>query len=540
MQIEQGNVMKRVRYHLITAGMFICGLASAKIQPADVFSNHMVLQQGMPVPVWGSATPGEKLNFHLAPEPGSPGSRQSKAATAGGDGKWRVELDPMSASATPLTLTIESPATGQRIQIVDVLIGEVWLFSGQSNMQWTFSPTSHGVFNGEQEIAKGNWPLIRQNSFPRGKRGWIPITPEVMPEVSAVPYFCARQLHQVLKVPIGILIRANGGTTVEQWSSPEALQQTDWGRKHKAFLESDQFKAYRKDYLEHDKRRRVWAEAKKAGKTVPEPKLEIPQEVLYHSVKKSQGSSWFYHWCLEPVVGYAIRGAAWYQGESNVSLGNNDRLFAYGEMLAAMVADWRKKWGRDFPCILVQLPNKGRPAGYAPASRWAVIREEIQYAADTLEKASMAVTIDTALDGNIHSIYKKPVGERLALHALGTAYPDNAIKLGTPTYQSMSVKDGKVRLNFKSIGGGLVLDTSKEPGFVIAGADKHFVPAKVELLGLPGQPNAHLIVWSDKVAEPVAVRYAWADNPPSSLHSQSGLPVAPFRTDSWEIPELGE
>ncbi len=521
----------------------LVGAVCGAVKPSDVFSDHMVLQQGMPVPVWGTAAPGEALTIRLVPKSGGTGSKQRKTITAGQDGSWRVKMDAMTASITPHTMTIESSTTGQRIQIVDVLIGEVWLFAGQSNMQWTFSPSHHGVFNGEQEIAKGDWPLIRQNSFPRGRRGWLPITPDVMPEISAVPYFFGRLLHQELKVPVGILIRANGGTTVEQWSSPEALSRTVWGRKHKAFLESDEFKAYRKDYLEHDQQHRIWSEARKAGETSPEPKLEVPQEVIYHNVKKSQGLSWFFHWCLEPVVGYAMRGATWYQGESNSSQGNNERLFAYGEMLTAMITDWRQKWDQPFPFLIVQLPNKGKPSDYEPTSRWAVIREEIRQVTHTLPDTAMAVTIDTARDGKLHSMYKKPVGERLALQALRMAHYKKGILTNGPIYQSMTVKDKHVLLQFKCIGGASVLVKPKQgnaTGFVIAGADRRFVPAQARIVRMTGQPEVQLEVWSDEIAEPVAVRYAWADHPPSTLHSKDGLPASPFRTDGWIIPELGK
>jgi len=534
------KIMTHLILVFVCSGVFV-GTACGVVKPADVFSDHMVLQQGMPVSVWGTATPGATLTLRLTPKPGGTGFKQFKTTTADEDGKWRFKMDAMPASTTPHTMTLESATTGQRIEIVDVLIGEVWLFAGQSNMQWTFSPAHHGVFNGEQEIAQGDWPLIRQNSYPRGRRGWVPVTPGLMPEVSAVPYFFSRLLHQKLKVPVGILIRANGGTTVEHWSSPEALQQTDWGRKHKAFLASDLFKAYREAYAEHDKKRRVWANARKAGQVLPEPKLEIPQEVVYHDVKKTQGPSWFYHWCLEPVVGYAIRGATWYQGESNSSPGNNERLFAYGEMLAAMITDWRRKWGQPFPFLIVQLPNKGKPANYEPTSRWAILREEMRQVTDTLPSTALAVTIDTARDGKLHSFYKKPVGERLALQALRMTYGKKDVLAKGPIYQSMTVKDKHARLQFKCNGGAPVLTKPKQgkaTGFVIAGKDRRFVPAQARIVPRTGQSEAQLEVWSDEVARPVAVRYAWADHPPSTLQSKDGLPASPFRTDNWAIPEL--
>ncbi len=519
----------------------LAGVACATVKPADVFSDHMVLQQGVPVPVWGTANPGEKLTVLLSLRGGDARSTQRRTVTADKEGKWRVVLDAMTASTTPHTMTIDPASTKQPIQIRDVLIGEVWLFSGQSNMQWTFSPSHHGVFNGEQEIAEGNWPLIRQNSFPRGRRGWVPITPEAMPEVSAIPYFFSRLLHQNLKVPIGILIRANGGTTVEQWSSPQALQQTDWGRKHMAFLASSQFKAYREAYMAYDKKRRVWAAAQKAGGTEPAPKLEIPPQVIYHNVKKTQGPSWFFHWCLEPVIGYAVRGAAWYQGESNSSPGNNERLFAYGEMLRAMITDWRQKWGRPLPFLIVQLPNKGTPSDYDPASRWAVLREEMRQVATTLPRTAMAVTIDTAHDRKLHSTHKKPVGERLAFQALHMVYDAQEIVPNGPIYESMTAADKHILLRFTSNGGEPVLvkpQPGQPSGFMIAAADRSFVPAQARIVRGGGSSGVQLMVWSDAVSEPMAVRYGWADCPPSTFYGGKGLPAAPFRTDNWTITEL--
>ena len=525
---------------LLVTALCLGGLHSAvaaKVKPADIFSDHMVLQRDMLVPVWGTADPGEVLSVTF----GSTESRQFKKVTTGRDGKWLVSLDPMPASASPHKMTISSASSGESINLIDILIGEVWLCSGQSNMQWTFA-TNHGVINNEQEIAGGKWPLIRHNNFPRGKRGWLRITPDVMPEMSAVPYFFSRELHERLKIPIGIINRSNGGTTVEQWSSLEALKQSAWGRKHIAFFESEIFKTYRKDYLKHEKLKRIWAKAQRAGDTTPAPRLRVPDEINYYKVNKTPTPSQFYSWCIDPIVGYAIRGAAWYQGESNVSVGNDERLLAYRDLLTALISDWRKSWGQDFPFLIVQLPNRGPSSNYDAKNRWAILREEIRHVAKTVPNTAVVVTIDTAQKATIHPRNKKPIGERLAVSALRNVYGHKRVIPSGPQYRSMTVEAGKAVLRFMSFGDDLVLSdrpNNQATGFVIAGADKRFVPAQAKIvqsrLTEGWQEGVTVVVWSNEIKNPVAVRYAWGGNPPSTLYNKAGLPASPFRTDDWVI-----
>ena len=486
---------------LIFGATFFFGLSSAfALTLPHIFGDHMVLQSGQLVPVWGWAAPGEAVTVSFA--------GQKKQAVAAADGRWEVKLDPLTISAEPAELTVAGLET---LTYKDVLVGEVWLCSGQSNMQkpvgaWRGQPVS--TINYQQELAAANYPLIRMMNeeiynadFPARDfdvaahpkpdypwNGWVACTPASLDEIkfSAAGYFFARKLFEELKIPIGMVEAAAGGTHIEAWT-PAGGFATD----------------------------PVLAEFAKAAQT---PRV------------KFDGTSigTLYNGMIHPLAPFALRGVLWYQGESNLLKGDGAN---YANKMMALITSWRAAWGRDLPFYYVQLPpllysTRNNPS-HTPTDE-AVFREA-QASVLKLPNTGMVVTTDLVDDlNNIHPPRKKEVGERLARWALANEY-GRKLEVSGPIYRRHSIEhEGyKAVLHFNHVGKGLVSkDGQPLNWFVTAGKDGKYFPAQAEISG------DAIVITSPQVAEPWAVRFAWEEGATPNFFNQDGLPAVPFRTDN--------
>jgi sialate O-acetylesterase len=469
----------------------------------------MVLQQGVPVRIWGTADPGETVRVDF--------QGQTVSTKAGSAGRWTVWLKPLAA-AGPLEMTIAGAGAGSGdIAIKDVLVGEVWVGSGQSNMEFVLS----NAVNHDEEIAHANYPLIHLFHVKRAlaeqpaddlEGSWQVCTPESVPRFSAVEYFFGRELYQRLHVPMGLIESDWGGTPAQSWTSRTALE-SDAALKF-VLEEWDQTLAkYPAAKAAYDKRLEDWnvrvAAAKAEGKTAP-PRPGAPAGPGHQNTPAG-----LYNGMIAPLTPFAIRGVIWYQGESNAS---EAHAWRYRRLFGAMIEDWRNHWGEgDFPFLFVQLAN------YKSNEWWPVLRES-QTATLGLRNTGMAVAIDVGESRDIHPKNKQDVGLRLALAARHIAY-QQPIEYSGPLYRQATSEGSQLRVWFthaealQAKGGGPLT------GFTIAGADGTFVAADARLDG------STVVVSNSQVANPVAVRYAWADDPMCNLINQAGLPASPFRSD---------
>lgn len=507
-----------VRAGVGLAFVFALGLfrsASADVRLPALFSDHAVLQQGVAVPVWGWADPGEAVTVSAA--------GQTKSVKAGQDGAWRVALDALKPGAT-LTLTVKGK---NALTVQDVLVGEVWIGSGQSNMGMTVSRAN----DFDKEKAEASVPQIRMFTVERAvgttpqsdcKGRWVLCAPDTVGAFSATAYFFGKNLFKTLNVPVGLINSSWGGTPVEAWISAEAMRAmpdskviTDpWAARVAApWDEAKAMAAY-------DKQVSAWKDRvkqmKAAGKEPPRaPKKPVAPRLDPHHPAN------LYNAMIAPLIPYAIRGAVWYQGESNA---RDDSAHLYGTQLETLIADWRGRWGCAFPFAWVQLPN------FQSSDRnWPLVREGML---KTLKvpNTGMAVTMGLGESNNIHPQNKQEVGRRLALWAFGTVYGQKVDSISGPLPAGHTVKGGEVVCAFTHTEGGLVARGGELQGFVIAGADQKWVPAKAKIVG------DTVVVSSPEVTAPVAVRYAWASDPVCNLFNGAGLSASPFRTDTFELP----
>ncbi|MDG3004965.1 sialate O-acetylesterase [Paludisphaera sp. Pla2] len=484
------------------------GPARADVKLPAIFGDHMVLQRSLPLNVWGWAEPGEDVTvkFH----------GQTRTTKGGGDGKWSVVLEPVAAGG-PFEMVVSGKNT---VTFNDVLVGEVWVCSGQSNMQWSVA----GSTDADLEIAAAKFPNIRLISVPQVgtqepqkdfKGQWKVCSPETVGPFSAVGYFFGRQLYETLGVPVGLINDAWGGSACEAWVPREKLAADP---KYKDLLASWEerekgYEAAKKAYED------AKAQAKAEGKPGPKPQ-DDPDGLM----KGNHRPGNIFNGVLLPTIGYGIKGAIWYQGESNAG-----RAYQYRDLFPLMIQAWRELWGQgNFPFYWVQLadflPEKPEPGD----SSWAELREAQTMTIRRLPNTGEAVIIDLGEAKDIHPKNKLDVAQRLARWALARDYGVN-IPYQSPTYKAMEKHDGKVVLTFDHVAGGFApFDVAEPRGFAIAGADKKFVWAQAKIVG----PDK-IEVWSDKVSQPESVRYAWADNPVCNLYSGVGLPLTPFRTDDW-------
>jgi sialate O-acetylesterase len=550
-----------------------------------IFGDHMVLQQGAKLPVWGKAAPGEKVTVTVGKETGH--------ATAAADGKWRVDLEPLKAGSDPLTMTVSSfskPAAmtegnrGTEIQektvtFSDVLVGDVWICSGQSNMEYGLA----GANNAATEVPKANHPLIRlfivahRASFepqddvppnPDPKQQlvghWQLCTPDMVANqggwkgFSAVAYFFGVEIQAQTHQPIGLIQCPWGGMPVQSFISLDALKNdpqlvpylqnhdkeaaespglkaawpaalADFNQK-KTEWDNQYGNAYKKASDEYTKI--VEAARVTQAPVPPKPAPPVPAPKLPDDGSpKPHTPGNIFNGMINPLIPYAIKGAIWYQGEANAGAPAQ-----YRTLFATMITDWRQKWQQgDFPFLFVQL------AAFSPGKTWPLLRES-QFKTLALPNTGMVTAIDVGELTDIHPKDKLTVGQRLALTAEHVAYGKDLVYSG-PVYEKMKVEGKTIRLSFTHVGGGLVIGApptlgpgvtapseTELAGFTIAGADQKFVTATAKIEG------NEVVVSSPEVSEPAAVRYAWEAFPSINLYNKEKLPALPFRTDDWDVP----
>jgi len=628
----------------------------AEVKLPNLFGNHMVLQRQKPIPIWGWADPGEKITVSLAKADEKVKPINIKA---GKDGKWRVDWPALEAGG-PYQLVVKGKSN--TVTLEDILIGEVWIGSGQSNMQWTVDASA----NPDQEKQNANFPQIRHITIPRvislneeediRQAPWQIASPETVGGFSAVGFFFIRELYKELNIPIGFINSSWGGTQVESWISRDGMDSLDefegivsrlpatleemnetYRQRLIARIKQDQgdfpaagqtaqfatanfddsawkvinfpgnFEQREMMYFDGT----VWfrksfeSTALKPGETavlglgvsddqielyvngvkiadnggnaadprfytIPSGTLKSGRNTIAVRLTDSNGRSGFsgakeymmlaqngvfvplsgewkyrveelkdnrqftgpnhastllYNSMIAPLIPYAFRGVIWYQGESNAG-----RAYQYRKSFPLMINDWRKKWGEDFPFFFVQLASFIASDGNSEkGSTWAELREA-QTLTLNLPNTGMAVIHDIGERNDIHPRNKQDVGKRLALNAFKMVYGKDLVYRG-PQFREMKKEGNAISVSFDHVGSGLVVKNEKYGylrGFEVAGNDRKFYPAKAEISG------DKVVVWSDEVADPVAVRYGWADdNIEANLFNREGLPADSFRTDDW-------
>ena len=498
--------------------MLVALFLAASVLQADVklpalVGENMVLQQGAPLQVWGAADPGEKVSVSIC--------AQQVSCTADDGGAWQVKLEPMVAGG-PFKMTIAGKST---ITLSNVMVGEVWICSGQSNMAMSV----HGSFNAHIEEMNANYPNIRLFTVGRVTAdtpqkhvsgSWAPCSPATVKYFSAAGYFFGRKLHKDLKVPVGLINTSWGGTPAEAWTSVEKLQADE--ELHPILERWETILAnYPAAKNKYDEQtvpnwQKAVQKAKAEGKQAPRK----PRAPAGADSPHRPGN--LYNAMIAPLLDYAIKGAIWYQGESNAG-----RAYQYRKLFPTMIQDWRERWGvGEFPFLFVQLVNFLAVEPQPAESAWAELREAQTMTLD-LPNAGMAVIIEIGHPTNIHPINKQDVGKRLAMAALGIAYGKD-VAFASPIYDSMSVEGETIRIRFKYVFDGLMTpDCAPVNGFAICGEDHKFVWADAEIDG------DTVVVSTNAVTKPIAVRYGWGNNPVCNLYSGAGLPVSPFRTDDW-------
>lgn len=627
--------------------LIVPAASAAELRLARLASDGMVMQRDLEVPVWGWAAAGDEVavTFRGA----------TYTARADASGAWTVRLPPTPAGG-PYELTVA--AGDERLRVEDVLVGDVWICSGQSNMEWVVADSNDAAAEvaaaGDLKIrhfkVPHSWAPEPQEALAGGE--WEPADSVHVGDFTAVGYFFARELRKHVDVPIGLIHSSWGGSRIEPWMSAAALgldragleKIQEWERDHErqvleqirarigelperdegladgravwadpalddsgwdslavpgrwegaGFEGMDGIAWYRTAFeLTADEARagarlglgliddsdvswvngqevgrmeRAWNVARvyavppsflRPGKNVVAVRVEDTgggggiygdPELLYVETGGSRrplAGSWkfkvgmatvnldgnknqvptvLYNKMIHPLLRYPIKGVLWYQGESNAG---PDDAFAYRELFTGMIEDWRRGWGLgDFPFLFVQLANFMAPVAEPAESSWALLRES-QSAALALANTAQAVIIDIGDADSVHPRNKQDVGLRLALAARKVAYGEDIVCSG-PVYRSHEVRDGRVVVELDHVGGGLVARGGEPRGFAVAGADRHFVWAEAAIEG------DRVVVWSDAVPDPVAVRYAWGDNPEdANLYNAEGLPASPFRTDDW-------
>ncbi|OUX38851.1 MAG: hypothetical protein CBE26_00265 [Kiritimatiellaceae bacterium TMED266] len=512
--------LKQVGCCLIVVG---CQLwAVAELRLPSLFSDGMVLQRNKPVVIWGSSEPAEEVRVSFG--------GQDALTKADKEGRFRVVLHAMEASADPRVLRVEA---GDESRVIsNVLVGEVWLCSGQSNMQWPVSTSN----NFKEEQAAATYPEIRMfltdftfalEPQEQVKGKWAVTTPQTVPGFSAVGYFFGRELHKELDVPVGLIRSAWGGTPIEAWSPMASLMQfpavVDNITSRKLQAETFDTEAVnQKNQADLAAWKEAAAEANKQGEKPPRRPFW-----KHHPVLSQHYPANLYNAMIHPHVPFSMRGAIWYQGEANTHSIESAQL--YRALLENMTESWRSAWDDSFSFYAVQLVNFMKPVEMAVQdSGWAHIRQSFLDFHKEVEGAAIVVGIDVGEADDIHPRDKQTVGYRLAQQALVNDYGFNRVA-GGPIYESMEIKKGRVVLRFSDTGSGLIAqDGESLRWFAISGEDQQFVKAKAEIVG------ETVVVSHPDIKEPKAVRYAWANNPEGcNLYNKEGFPASPFRTDDW-------
>jgi len=482
----------------------------------------LVLQQEQKAPIWGNAEPGETVVISF--------EKQKLTVVAGADGKWRVDLRPLKANFKPQPLTIEGR---NKIVLNDILIGEVWLVAGQSNMQRLLRETANGgaaqaaanhpnirLFNVSREVA------FKRKAGPLGT--WAACTPKSVAEFSAAGYYFGVDLQKALNVPVGLINSSYGGSQAEAWTPVEYLNADPELKPtvEKTKIWEEERPRVKVEYAAAIEKWKQDAEKARAAGARPSPSPSVPDALRDYRIASS-----IYDRMIEPLIPFAIKGAAWYQGESNEA-----RAEQYGILLPTMIRAWRERWGEgDFPFGIVQLPNYRRQNAEPESVPWSFIREAQRVTALRTVNTGLIVTIDVGEANDIHPKDKLTVGKRMAIWALKSAYRRNLNE--GPVLKNYVIRGRKILLIFSDVGSGLRIKGGSElKEFAIAGRDQRFVWATAKIVA-----KDKIEVWFDSVVSPQAVRYAFNSNPQNpNLTNDSGLPASPFRTDNWDDPTKGK
>ncbi len=486
----------------------------AEVRPNPLFTDNAVLQRGIAVPVWGTASDGEKVTVEFSGQ---------KLSTTAAKGFWNVHLKAMEASTNPSTMTITGATN--RLTLTNLLVGEVWICSGQSNMERQLGPRKgqKPLVNWEAEVASADHPLLRHfqvkqvistNPLSEVVGKWQVCTPQTAPNFTAVGYYFGRDLLKDLKVPVGLINVSWGGTPAETWTSHDMLATNPVLAPILTRLSNDvatfhdRLSKYQSDE-QRLKQEYTNAVAKALSESKPAPRPPVPPR---DPMTSQNSPSMLFNGMLHPVIPYAMRGVIWYQGESN-----NGRAREYRDLFPAMISDWRALWGEgNFPFLYVQIaPFKGQ----SPEIREA----QFMTLAKTTNTA-MTVITDHGDANDIHPAEKEPVGQRLELAARALAYGES-LEYSGPLFSKVDFQGTNAVVMFTHVGGELVAKDGLLRGFEVAGADGKFVPAKADIKG------ENVIVSSPDVSVPAAVRYGWTNVPDVNLFNSAGLPASPFRSN---------
>ena len=499
---------------------------SADVRLPAVIGDHMVIQQGYPVNVWGWAAKNEQVTVRLA-------GSERKARGSAANGRWQVVFDPLTAGGAAVEMTVRGEK-GPEVAVKDILVGEVWLCSGQSNMEFALE----WLANTTPEIMKADHPRLRLFQVPKHTSDrpkddvdakWAVSSPASARGFSAVAYFYGLELQERLGVPVGVIQSAWGGTDIEPWTPPAGFAAVPETRP---LLEKQlaKYEDYRKEL---EKALPVWEawirdvqKALKAKAEIP-PLPDIDPKDPYES---PQAPTTLYNGMIHALTPFAIRGAIWYQGENN----RNDGLF-YEKKMEALIRGWREVWKLgDFPFYYVQIApftygyDKNMKGSPVPDAYRLPLLWEAQTNVLRLANTGMAVVSDITNLTDIHPADKKDVAERLALWARTKTYGEKGLVHSGPLFKSMTVEGDKARISFDHVGGGLVTNDGQPPTwFEVAGDDHIFYRAEAEISG------DTVVVRSPRVAAPAAVRLGWSQIAVPNLANKEGLPASPFRTDRW-------
>ncbi len=463
-----GGVMKaRLRVLMVVLCFVFAVAARANVTPNSLFTDGAVLQRGISVPVWGTAANGEKVTVKFLDQ---------SVSTTAKDGKWMVRLKPLAAGG-PYTMTIKGENT---VEIKNLLVGDVWICSGQSNMEFKLKK----VDNAEKVIADSSDPMLRLFHVPHkaitspvysADAKWDECGPGTVEEFAAVGYFFGKKLRSELNIPIGLIETSWGGTPAQAWTNTECLEANPV--------------------------------------TAPLLKERIPKD------GDPKSCTVLYNGMLVPILPYAITGTIWYQGEANAP-----DAYRYKTLFPVMIDCWRKSWGQgDFPFYFVQLAPFGKLNSEPVESNWAELREAQRLASVNVSNTAMAVITDYGNPGDIHPIWKEPVGNRLAAAALAKVYKKDVPYQG-PAFKSMQVYGDRAILSFDNATDGLEAKGSELTGWTVAGEDHKFFNARASIVG------DRVVVSSPEVAKPAVVRYGWCDAPIVNLYNKAGFPASPFST----------
>ncbi|MEM6885121.1 MAG: sialate O-acetylesterase [Verrucomicrobiota bacterium] len=494
--------------------------ALSALDLASPFSSHMVLQRDREIPVWGTSDPNISVTVRFAD--------QETITTTDSKGKWSVSFSPLGAGGN---YTLSASSGSENIALVNITMGDVWICSGQSNMQWSIKQSKNPV----EETAAADYPDIRILTVPRithtepqstFKASWAPCSPDSISNFSAVGYFFGRKVHQTTGVPIGLISTNWGGTPAEAWTPLDTLN------SHPEYLPIlERRTQFLKEQAERD----------------ADPDYQLPEDWKKRPRPQKQAAM-LYNQMIHPLIRVPIRGVIWYQGE-----GNANRAEQYRTLFPAMIHSWREAWGQgDFPFYFVQLANYLDRNAEPVEHPWAELRDA-QFETLAIPNTGMAVAIDIGEAKDIHPKNKQDVGKRLALWALAHDYGITEPKgsLGSwpligrffqqpivysgPLYSGSEVNDKQIRIRFDHIADGLASsDGQPLVGFSIAGADRKFVWANAVIEG------ETVVVSHPDITEPAAVRYGWSANPAVNLVNTAGLPASPFRTDDWPGVTVGK